>query len=454
MTGWTPKRKGSKVLHAILSPSSADQWTACAAAPAMQLLAPVQWSSDADEGTAGHFLASECLEQKRDAVEFEGFEIFVINGWAQWGDAEPWPAKMRGMEHKQDIVSSYTVDESLTEDVQIYVDAIRRAAVGKVMLVEHRGTISHITGEDGAGGTTDCAIICPDTGTIEIHDLKMGRKKVNPVRNKQEALYALAALRSFADLCDFSTVKLVIHQPRLWPEPSEWVCTVDELMSMGEQLKQDAVRALSALSQERGALVHWQNPGPAQCHFCTAKPVCEKYIEFVGEAILGRPFNIARDFTEENIKLAIEKISRVELCRLANLYPLLDMIAAFPKAVLARIEQENLVGNTVPGTKMVQGRDGNRKWHDEAQADEALQAAEVADKERYVYKLISPTAAEKLLKKSPKWEALQIRIVRAPGRLQVAPADDKRPAVAIEPMFDNLEANSGEKNPVDNFDDL
>lgn len=51
--------------------------------------------------------------------------------------------------------------------------------------------------------------------------------------------------------------------------------------------------------------------------------------------------------------------------------------------------------------------------------------------EMYERKLISPTAAEKVLKQNPaKWDKLQKLITRNPGKPSVAPAADKRPALA------------------------
>jgi hypothetical protein len=63
----------------------------------------------------------------------------------------------------------------------------------------------------------------------------------------------------------------------------------------------------------------------------------------------------------------------------------------------------------------------------------------------YDYSLISPTTAEKLLKPTPKrWMRVQPLITRAEGKPSVAPLDDKRPALVIQPVADGFEDISQE----------
>ena len=62
----------------------------------------------------------------------------------------------------------------------------------------------------------------------------------------------------------------------------------------------------------------------------------------------------------------------------------------------------------------------------------------------YDWTLISPTTAEKLAADGiigkKQWPKLQALIVRSEAGLSVAPAADKRPAVAITPVADDFEA--------------
>lgn len=56
--------------HAKLSPSSAHRWMNCTGSIILEKNIADTTSEHADEGTAAHFLASECLEQGKDATDF------------------------------------------------------------------------------------------------------------------------------------------------------------------------------------------------------------------------------------------------------------------------------------------------------------------------------------------------------------------------------------------------
>jgi hypothetical protein len=73
-----------------------------------------------------------------------------------------------------------------------------------------------------------------------------------------------------------------------------------------------------------------------------------------------------------------------------------------------------------------------------------MKSMRIRQEEMYEVKVISPTAAEKVLKDSPKrWARLQQLITQSPGPLSIAPITDKRPAVVIPQVthaFDEIEA--------------
>ncbi|HBD8435532.1 TPA: DUF2800 domain-containing protein, partial [Escherichia coli] len=91
----------------------------------------------------------------------------------------------------------------------------------------------------------------------------------------------------------------------------------------------------------------------------------------------------------------------------------------------------------------VTGKQGNRAWSDE-EAARALLKDQFRYKTEEVFdlKLISPTKAEKLIKKaSPRrWSKVEALITRADGKPTVVPESDPRPALNI--------------NPVNDFDDV
>ena len=116
-------------------------------------------------------------------------------------------------------------------------------------------------------------------------------------------------------------------------------------------------------------------------------------------------------------------------------------------AILADVEAylESLAeqGRPAPGTKLVMGREGNRKWADEEAAENFLaRTAKLKQDERFKFVLISPTQAEEILSDKltdRQQKRLKELITRNPGTPSLAPADDKRPAIAA---------------PCDAFDDL
>ena len=109
------------------------------------------------------------------------------------------------------------------------------------------------------------------------------------------------------------------------------------------------------------------------------------------------------------------------------------------KAVRAEVERRLLAGQTVDGFKLVEGRRGNRKWSSDAEVEALFKSFRLRQDEMYDYSLISPTKAEKLLKDTPKrWEKAEALISRAEGKPSVAPATDKRPALAVQSVADDF----------------
>jgi hypothetical protein len=70
--------------HAKLSPSSAHRWMNCAGSMILEKDIPDSSSEHADLGTAAHFLASESLEQGKNATELLNQQIQLTNGVATW----------------------------------------------------------------------------------------------------------------------------------------------------------------------------------------------------------------------------------------------------------------------------------------------------------------------------------------------------------------------------------
>lgn len=391
--------------HAKLSPSGAHRWMACAGSVVLEAAFPDKGSVYADEGTAAHTLAAYCLQDGTEAKDYLGETIHV-------GERK------------------FVVDPAMVGHVADYVSFVRDLAKGKQLLVERKVPIGHLTGETGATGTSDAVIIDGANRTLVVADLKYGMGvKVDAIGNHQLQMYALGAYEAYSLLADFSHVSMYIHMPRL-NHVSEYHITVEELMQFADRVKEAAHDVELAIERHGDATIDFDvflQPGEKQCRFCKAKATCPALLAEVTDVVGGQPATAA-DFAQfkpvdttdglgdNYLSIAMDKVGLVE---------------DWCKAVRAEVERRLLRGDKVPGYKLVEGKQGNRQWVDSAKAEAALKALRLKQDEIFERKLISPTAAEKVLKKTPaKWEKLQGLISRNPGKPSVAPVTDKRPELA------------------------
>ncbi|KAK1548903.1 hypothetical protein Q3G72_003266 [Acer saccharum] len=225
-------------------------------------------SEFADEGTAAHHLASECLEGEHDAKFFLGKHIHVQEKHTEWCDK---PGK--------DV---YLVDADMTREVQKYVDYVRAAVGNGKLHIEQRLPIFGGAIPDQFG-TSDVVIVF-DTELV-ICDLKYGRGvQVFAENNPQMMLYALGALDEFDPLGDIETVRMVIHQPRL-NHVDEWTCSVGDLRAFEQEAIAAGKKALSIKSLHGGQV--FLNPGEKQCQFCKAKGDCPALRDKVLATVAG-----------------------------------------------------------------------------------------------------------------------------------------------------------------------
>ena len=404
--------------HALISPSGAERWFNCPASLWLSKDEPDQSSEYAKEGTTAHALAEYCFNFNKKADGLVGMKT---------------------------VVNDIDVDEEMAEAVQIYVDTVNgiRSSMSDVLVfdVEQKLDFSELLDistnintmntdykPEKSFGTADVVLL--GDGELQVHDLKYGKGvRVSAENNKQLLIYALAAYYYYSLGCEINKISVHIHQPRL-NHYSDFTLTPDKLFDFGKQLKEKAGIAYS---------IYLNGPqsdtdfcaGESQCRFCKAASKCETLANHVAQTIEADFENLDDTFVDHVDKLSNEA--------LANRFKAIDMIKSWIKAVETKVQSELQHGNPVPGFKLVIGRQGNRAWVSEEDAENALKSFRLKQNEMYNRKLISPTQALKVLKGSDKRIAkLEEIITRSDGKPTVVPESDKRPAISPADDFTDL----------------
>ncbi|MCH7391626.1 DUF2800 domain-containing protein [Acinetobacter dispersus] len=413
----------------------------CAGSMILEKDIPDSTSEHADLGTAAHFLASESLEQGKNATDFLNRQIYIKDGAAHWSD----------LDEQVKLSSYFTVDLEMTENVQVYLDAVRSQAEGNELLVEQRVEFSKYINSENAFGTSDAIVLTADE--IQVHDLKYGRGvKVSAENNEQLKLYGLGALNEFGLIGDYKQIRMVIHQPRLG-YMSEAVCTIEELEAFAHEAKTSAeyIRCLEVGLDEGdgGAIADFEgsfNPGEKQCQWCKAKANCEALAKHNLQTVLGDFDDLTQVDLQADIAQATEQVVNHENDKLGQLYAAIPLLESWIKAIDSAVHQKLHAGESVEGFKLVAGRQGSRTWVNPEDAEAMLKSMRLKTEEMYDLKLISPTTAEKLKKAEVigprQWTKVEALITRADGKPTVAPISDKRPALDVNPQndFDDLTA--------------
>lgn len=412
--------------HALLSPSSANKWVACAAAPAAELQAEKEvLNIYAAEGTAAHFLASECLDQGGFKLgDCTGLTIYINNdGEACWGAPE------------EGYLFKFPVNPNMIRHVDTYLASVHFfAGEDGIVLAEQELNIEPITGETDATGTSDVVVI--RGGEIQIHDLKYGMRAVDAHENRQLLVYAGAALEAYGFIYEIDTITLVIHQPRVFDEPSTYTMSIVQFKTLLEPIRVAAALALAVLTA-RDPFEFAFAGNHCSDYYCKARLTCpvllreveaatEEAEEFMGE--------LAEGFGEAT---GTEDDSETFLKRLGDLASKVPMVESWCKDTMERVSVEVLTnGKKVPGFKAVLGKKGNRSWLSEEEFAEVVKGMRVKRELLYVEKPVSPAVLDTLKKEGTvtedHWKRLQKVVTWAEPKVTIAPFSDKRPEVEVK----------------------
>ena len=437
--------------HHRYSASGSEGWMTCAGKIAMEEGIPDKYSPYADEGSAAHFLASECLLNKVDADTYLDRTIVCYNqdskAYQAFTNMELGLVLPEGATYS----SEWVVDIDMSAYVQKYVDRIWQDSKGGTLFVEQRVEFGEYIGDPGAFGTADAIILSNDDKTVKIRDLKYGFKPVSAVDNKQMMLYALGVLYSFDYLIDPEVVEFIdmaIIQPRTNSPDESWVIATVELFAFADEARAAIARAEEAytrlndhdwMGDNPGTMEEWAGmyltPSEKGCQWCKAKGKCPALAKESVNTMLVAPATTdglddldASTDMEAVMDTALQRIPELDFDTVVNLYKVKDKIQIWIDAINDRMMHDMLLGFKTPHFKLVKGREGNRKWKSDTEVEAAMRSMKLKVDEIYAKKVVSPAYAEKVIaKKYPKkWEKLQEHVTRSEAKLAVAPMNDKR----------------------------
>ena len=465
MATWTPELlpEADVEQHHLYSASGSEGWLSCAGKITMEEGIKNTFSSAADEGSAAHFLAAECLTKNLNPFSFQGRTIIC---WEKAGERDgqcfgeesiPYGAKER---------SRWEVSSDMAENIKLFVARVQEIAEGHTLLVEQRVEFGPMIGLEGAFGTSDVIVIANDGSWVAIIDLKYGYKFVYATNNSQMQLYTLGVLNDYEELIDASKLqelRMHIMQPRIH-NFSEWKTDLDGISEFADKAQAAIEKSEQARSEWSEAKLtvmginawydKYLNPTTKGCEWCRAKGDCPALLASNLEGIAkllpatadGLPDYddderlIARMPPEVLIEEGLKRIPHLSFAEVEKLYKALPMMDTWKEAIEARMYFDMLQGHKAREYKLVKGREGNRKWADKQKVETfAKDTMRLKVDELYDKEIKSVASLEKVLKDKPKlWKKLESHISRSEGKITVAPMDDKRES--LDPYNESLNA--------------
>lgn len=371
--------------HAMLSASSAHRWLNCPPSAVASEAYPDQDTEFTREGTLAHEVA-EMVAADRNLPENGDFN------------------DLDGQVTREMIECAVSYRD--------YIDEHKKSNDAFVLL-EQRVDFSPWV-PDGFG-TCDCLIIEGDTLTVIDYKYGLG-VTVDAKDNPQMKLYALGALNDFGFAYDVKKVEMHIFQPRLNNISVDGL-TVDELLTWAD-------KTVKPIAQKAAKGKGTYSAG-SHCKFCPHAGRCRALTKTCTEYV-----------ETHSVRVGVPVLAPHEVAEVLKMEPLISL---WLKRVRDQALTTMLDGGSVPGWKVVEGKQGIRKWTDELQVADKLKAAGYAQEDYTETKLLSPAAMDKALGKNKAAELLADMIARAPGSPVIAPEADKRPSYNAADDFEKLE---------------
>jgi hypothetical protein len=354
----------------IVGGSSAKRVMACPGSVALvQKMPPNPSNSHADQGTLLHNAISAILEDQ---------SVDVI-----------------GTQYKDQVLTQDLYDEK----IMVGLSLLDEVDPDKTMEYEVETRVGFGDLLPGVFGSTD--LMGRIGSKAIILDWKFGTGvAVSAEENEQLMFYAAASMRTPEAQWVFdgaTEIELIIIQP---PEIKRWTTTRARI----EQFERDLVKAVTAAGLADAPLKNGDH-----CRWCNAKPVCPIMTGAVDRAV------------------AI-KMDAIDVDKIGAYLHNADLLEAWIKDLRALAEEMMKKGKPVKGWKMVPKR-ATRSWVKEEDAKVAL-LQHLKESEVIETKLVSPAAAEKLLKAQKLKLPDGLTVAISSGNT-IAPESDPRPAVVL-----------------------
>ena len=359
------------MLHSnIVGGSSAKRVMACPGSVALvQKMPPKPSNSHADQGTLLHNAISAILEDQ---------SVDVI-----------------GTQYKDQVLTQDLYDEK----IMVGLSLLDEVDPNKTMEYEVETRVGFGDLLPGVFGSTD--LMGRIGNKAVILDWKFGSGVAVPAEeNEQLMFYAAAAMRTPEAQWVFdgaTEIELIIIQP---PEIKRWTTTRARI----EQFERDLVKAVTAAGLADAPMKNGDH-----CRWCNAKPVCPIMTGAVDRAV------------------AI-KMDAIDVDKIGAYLHNADLLEAWIKDLRSLAEEMMKKGKPVKGWKMVPKR-ATRSWVKEEDAKAAL-LKHLKESEVIETKLVSPAAAEKLLKAQKLKLPDGLTVAISSGNT-IAPESDPRPAVVL-----------------------
>lgn len=369
--------------HSPLGASGAERWMNCPGSVALLRELELPESDEPDyrrDGTLAHSLAERCLTSGSECWEEAGWLADQIAGW----------------ENPPDV-------QEICEAVQVFVSECRSLIPADdqphtVYVEQSFNSSAHPL----FYGTTDFAVILPAQKRVSVRDYKHGVGiAVDVDRNPQVRYYGHGTSQTIEDV-DGWTIDYAIVQPRAFHPDGKIRRWSESLLELRTWVSETLVPAML-----RAELENDLDAGP-WCRFCPAKLVCPLLTGLFKAAVTTDPKQIV---TLRDQRLDLE-------------YRYLQALKFYVKALEEHAFNRANAGGEFSSFKLVRKK-ADRVWKPEAAV---LFKSRFGDDAFTAPELKSPAQMEKVSEAAK--DLVHSYAYTPEVGLTVAPADDKRAAVA------------------------